>query len=152
MKETGALPKMVGLVAWGTSAMRTGGDDIAEVFALLGVKPVWHSLSRRVTGVAVVPLEELGRPRIDVTIRISGFFRDAFPHLVGLIDDAVAAVAGLDSESDEDNYVRRPRARGRSRAGVRSRFESGVAACDDPGVRIEARHLRRRAAAASGQG
>jgi cobaltochelatase CobN len=105
MKETGALPKMVGLVAWGTSAMRTGGDDIAEVFALLGVKPVWHPASRRVTGVAVVPLEELGRPRIDVTIRISGFFRDAFPHLVGLIDDAVALVAGLDDEPADMNYV-----------------------------------------------
>jgi cobaltochelatase CobN len=103
-EATGELPKMVGLVAWGTAAMRTGGDDIAEILALLGVRPTWNPLSRRVTGVEVIELEELDRPRIDVTVRISGFFRDAFPQLVTLIDDAVAAVAGLD-EPDEQNYV-----------------------------------------------
>jgi cobaltochelatase CobN len=103
-RETGELPRMVGLVAWGTAAMRTQGDDVAEILALLGVRPTWHPESRRVTGIEVVPLEQLGRPRIDVTVRISGFFRDAFPHLVRLIDDAVAAVAALD-EPDEDNYV-----------------------------------------------
>jgi cobaltochelatase CobN len=103
-RDTGALPQMVGLVAWGTSAMRTGGDDVAEILALLGVRPRWNEASRRVTGIQVIPLEELGRPRIDVTVRISGFFRDAFPHLVALLDDAVAAVASLD-EPDEDNYV-----------------------------------------------
>ncbi|MGH2948112.1 MAG: cobaltochelatase subunit CobN [Solirubrobacteraceae bacterium] len=98
------LPRMVGLVAWGTSAMRTQGDDVAEILALLGVRPVWARESRRVTGIEVIGLEELGRPRIDVTVRISGFFRDAFPHLVRLLDDAVAAVAGLD-EPAESNYV-----------------------------------------------
>jgi cobaltochelatase CobN len=103
-RETGELPRMVGLVAWGTSAMRTQGDDIAEIFALLGVRPKWHAQSRRVTGVEVVDLEELGRPRIDVTVRISGFFRDAFPHLIALLDDAVAAVAVLE-EPDDANYV-----------------------------------------------
>lgn len=103
-RETGALPRMVGLVAWGTAAMRTQGDDVAEILALLGVRPTWHPESGRVTGIEVVPLGELGRPRIDVTVRISGFFRDAFPHLVALLDDAVAAVAALD-EPDEDNYV-----------------------------------------------
>ena len=102
--ETGALPRMVGLVAWGTSAMRTQGDDVAEILALLGVRPTWHPESRRVTGLSVIPLAELGRPRIDVTVRISGFFRDAFPHLVVLLDDAVAKVAALD-EPSEDNYV-----------------------------------------------
>ncbi|MFA9272359.1 MAG: cobaltochelatase subunit CobN, partial [Baekduiaceae bacterium] len=71
--ETGALPRMVGLVAWGTAAMRTQGDDAAEVLALLGVRPTWHPQSRRITGLEVVPLEELGRPRIDVTLRISGY-------------------------------------------------------------------------------
>jgi cobaltochelatase CobN len=85
--------------------MRTQGDDIAEVLALLGCRPVWDDASRRVTGFAVVPLAELGRPRVDVTVRISGFFRDAFPHVVALLDDAVAAVAALE-ESPEDNYVR----------------------------------------------
>ncbi len=103
-RDTGELPRMVGLVAWGTSAMRTQGDDVAEILALLGVRPTWHPESRRVTGIAVIPLEELGRPRIDVTVRISGFFRDAFPHLVTLLDDAVARVAELD-EPDEQNFV-----------------------------------------------
>jgi cobaltochelatase CobN len=102
--ETGELPRMVGLVAWGTSAMRTQGDDVAEILALLGVRPVWQKESRRVTGVEIIRLAELGRPRIDVTVRISGFFRDAFPHLVALLDDAVAKVAALD-EAAEDNYV-----------------------------------------------
>jgi cobaltochelatase CobN len=101
---TGALPEMVGLVAWGTAAMRTQGDDAAEVLALLGVRPTWHEASRRVTGLEVIALEELGRPRIDVTLRISGFFRDAFPHLIGLLDDAVTRVAALD-EPDERNFV-----------------------------------------------
>jgi len=85
--------------------MRTQGDDIAEVLALLGCRPTWDDASRRVTGFEIVPLSELGRPRIDVTIRISGFFRDAFPHVIGLLDDAVAAVAALDEPSDA-NFVR----------------------------------------------
>ncbi|MEA2456283.1 MAG: cobaltochelatase CobN, partial [Thermoleophilaceae bacterium] len=103
-REAGELPRMVGMVAWGTSAMRTQGDDVAEILALLGVRPTWHPESGRVTGIEVIPLAELGRPRIDVTVRISGFFRDAFPHLVRLLDDAVTTVAGLD-ESPEDNYL-----------------------------------------------
>jgi cobaltochelatase CobN len=103
-RETGELPRMVGLVAWGTSAMRTQGDDVAEILALLGVRPRWHPESRRVTGIEVISIEQLGRPRIDVTVRISGFFRDAFPHIVALLDDAVAAVAVLE-EPDESNYV-----------------------------------------------
>ncbi|MDP1849750.1 MAG: cobaltochelatase subunit CobN, partial [Solirubrobacteraceae bacterium] len=103
-RDTGELPRMVGLVAWGTAAMRTQGDDIAEILALLGVRPTWHPESRRVTGLEVVSLTELGRPRIDVTVRISGFFRDAFPHLVALLDDAVATVAALD-EPSEMNFV-----------------------------------------------
>ncbi|MER7727094.1 cobaltochelatase subunit CobN [Streptomyces sp. NPDC096323] len=105
LADTGAYPKSVGLTVWGTSAMRTQGDDIAEILALLGCRPVWDDASRRVTGFEVVPVSELGRPRIDVTVRISGFFRDAFPHVVGLIDDAVRAVAELDEPADA-NYVR----------------------------------------------
>ncbi|MGH3886417.1 MAG: cobaltochelatase subunit CobN, partial [Pseudonocardiaceae bacterium] len=104
LADTGDWPASVGLTVWGTSAMRTQGDDIAEVLALLGVRPIWDDASRRVTGLEVVGLSELGRPRIDVVLRISGFFRDAFPHVVALIDDAVATVAVLD-EPAEDNYV-----------------------------------------------
>ncbi|HEY6795108.1 MAG TPA: cobaltochelatase subunit CobN, partial [Kineosporiaceae bacterium] len=103
--DTGEYPPSVGLTVWGTSAMRTQGDDIAEVLALLGVRPTWDERSRRVTGLEVVPAAELGRPRIDVTVRISGFFRDAFPHVVALLDDAVRMVADLD-EPAGTNYVR----------------------------------------------
>jgi cobaltochelatase CobN len=105
LDETGSYPTSVGLSVWGTSAMRTSGDDIAEVLALLGVRPEWDEASRRVVRLDVVPLGELGRPRIDVTVRISGFFRDAFPHVVAMLDDAVRMVAGLD-EPDDQNYVR----------------------------------------------
>ncbi|MFE0460656.1 cobaltochelatase subunit CobN [Kitasatospora sp. NPDC058965] len=101
----GAFPPSVGLSLWGTSAMRTAGDDIAEAFALLGIRPVWDDASRRVTGLEPVPLAELGRPRIDVTLRISGFFRDAFPHVVALLDDAVR-LAAAQEEADEQNFVR----------------------------------------------
>ncbi|WP_410622097.1 cobaltochelatase subunit CobN [Amycolatopsis sp. cmx-8-4] len=104
-EDTGDWPRSVGLSVWGTSAMRTSGDDAAEVLALLGVQPVWDEASRRVTGIEAIPLAELGRPRIDVTIRISGFFRDAFPHVITMMDDAVRLVAGLDEPSSE-NFVR----------------------------------------------
>jgi cobaltochelatase CobN len=104
LEEAGTYPETVGIVVWGTSAMRTQGDDIAEILALLGVRPLWNEQSRRVSGLEVIPLEELGRPRIDVTVRISGFFRDAFPNLIALIDEAIRTVATLD-EPDEGNFV-----------------------------------------------
>jgi cobaltochelatase CobN len=105
LAETGSYPRSVGLTVWGTSAMRTQGDDIAEVLALIGCRPTWDGASRRVTGFEIVPLAELGRPRVDVTVRISGFFRDAFGHVITLLDDAITAVAGLD-EPAESNYLR----------------------------------------------
>ena len=105
LADEGEYPRCVGLTVWGTSAMRTQGDDIAEVLALIGCRPVWDDASRRVTGFDVVPIAELGRPRIDVTLRISGFFRDAFPHVIALLDDAIGAVAALD-EPPESNYLR----------------------------------------------
>ncbi|MFG2565198.1 cobaltochelatase subunit CobN [Streptomyces sp. NPDC048567] len=104
-EDNGDWPVSVGLSLWGTSAMRTAGDDVAEAFALLGVRPVWDDASRRVTGLEPIPAAELGRPRIDVTLRISGFFRDAFPHTIGLLDDAVRLAASLD-EPAELNHVR----------------------------------------------
>jgi cobaltochelatase CobN len=106
LKETGRYPESVSISIWGTSAMRTHGDDAAEILALLGVRPVWQVENRRLTGVEVIPLTELGRPRIDVTTRISGFFRDAFPQLIQLIDQAVNAVIALD-EPLEQNFVRK---------------------------------------------
>ena len=101
--DYGDWPRSVGLSAWGTSAMRTAGDDIAEILALIGVRPVWDQASRRVTGLEIIGREELGRPRIDVTVRISGFFRDAFPHVVAMLDDGFRMVAELD---EPDNFVR----------------------------------------------
>src|SRR5215212_1665312 len=106
LEEEERYPETVGMVVWGTAAMRTQGDDVAEILALLGARPVWNEESRRVTGLEVVPLEELGRPRIDVTARISGFFRDAFPNLISLIDEAVRTVAALD-EPEEMNFVKK---------------------------------------------
>ena len=103
LADTGEYPRSVGLTVWGTAAMRTQGDDIAEVLALIGVRPEWDEASRRVTGFSIIPRTELGRPRIDVTLRISGFFRDAFPHVITLVDDAISAVAELD---EPDNHLR----------------------------------------------
>jgi cobaltochelatase CobN len=137
--EDGAVPETVGLVIWGTAAMRTQGDDVAEVLALLGVRPRWHDESGRVAGIEPIPLAELGRPRIDVVVRISGFFRDAFPNLVQLLDDAAVLVAGL-NEPQESNHVRAhasddPRvfgpAPGGYGSGILPLLESGDWATDD---------------------
>ncbi|HEY4396985.1 MAG TPA: cobaltochelatase subunit CobN, partial [Acidimicrobiia bacterium] len=139
LAEDGAVPETVGLVVWGTAAMRTQGDDVAEALALLGVRPRWHEESGRVAGVEPIPLAELGRPRIDVVVRISGFFRDAFPGLVQLLDDAAALVADLD-EPPESNHVRAhagddPRvfgpAPGGYGSGILPLLESGDWATDD---------------------
>ena len=107
LKEKGFYPESVAISIWGTSAMRTQGDDVAEILALMGVKPIWQPESRRVVGLELIPAEELKRPRIDVTTRISGFFRDAFPHLVDLIDDAVQMVIAAEAEPEESNFVRK---------------------------------------------
>ena len=95
-QERGEYPQTLGLSIWGTSTMRTGGDDIAEALALLGVRPVWDGISRRVVDFEILPMSVLARPRVDVTLRISGFFRDAFPNLIDLFDSAVVAVSQLD--------------------------------------------------------
>jgi cobaltochelatase CobN len=96
LQDHGDYPRALAISAWGTSNMRTGGDDIAQAMALLGVRPTWDQSSRRVTGFEILPLSILDRPRVDVTLRISGFFRDAFANLIDLFDSAVRAVAELD--------------------------------------------------------
>lgn len=103
-EERGTYPRSVGLVVWATANMRTGGEDVAQALYLLGVRPVWEERSGRVKGLEVIPLEKLGRPRIDITIRASGMFRDAFFNVIQLIDQAVEMVANLD-EPDELNFV-----------------------------------------------
>ena len=131
LQEQGEYPKTLGLSVWGTSTMRTGGDDWAEALALLGVQPVWDGPSRRVVDFEILPLAILGRPRVDVTLRISGFFRDAFPNLIDLFDQAVEAVANLDEPADMNPLAARVQqetadwmAQGLSeeQAKVRSRF------------------------------
>ncbi|MEM7579839.1 MAG: cobaltochelatase subunit CobN [Cyanobacteria bacterium P01_A01_bin.80] len=99
-QEHGEYPKTLALSVWGTSTMRTGGDDIAQALALIGVQPVWDGATRRVVDFEVLPISVLQRPRVDVTLRISGFFRDAFPNLIELFDASVAAVAALDETSE----------------------------------------------------
>lgn len=103
-QDNGEWPTSFGLSAWGTSNMRTGGDDIAQAMALIGAKPLWDNASRRVTGYEIITLAELGRPRVDVTLRISGFFRDAFPAQIELFDKAVRAIGSLE-EAAKDNPV-----------------------------------------------
>jgi cobaltochelatase CobN len=97
-QENGAWPKTMILSAWGTSNMRTGGDDIAQALALMGVRPTWDKASNRVTGFEIMPADLLDRPRVDVTLRISGFFRDAFPQQMALFDSAARAVAALEED------------------------------------------------------
>ena len=102
LQAHGDWPKRLALSAWGTANMRTGGDDIAQALALLGCRPVWDDNSARVTGVEVLPLSVLGRPRVDVTLRVSGFFRDAFPEQMALFDDAVRAIAEASEPLDQN--------------------------------------------------
>jgi len=103
--EHGAYPEEIGVVAWGTPTVRTRGETIAQVLALMGVEPVWTDAGR-VESVEPIPLETLDRPRIDVTTRVSGLFRDAFPQAASVIHDAVEAVVALD-EPHERNYVKK---------------------------------------------
>ena len=100
LQDHGDWPRSMLVTAWGTANMRTGGDDIAQALALMGVKPTWDSANRRVTGFEVLPQSVLGRPRVDVTLRISGFFRDAFPQLIALVDSAARAVQAMDEPAD----------------------------------------------------
>ena len=103
-QEAGEWPRAIALSAWGTANMRTGGDDVAQALALIGARPVWEDTSGRVTGFAITPLSELKRPRVDVTFRVSGLFRDAFPTQMDIIGSAVAAIALL-NEPDEANPI-----------------------------------------------
>lgn len=114
LQEHGEPLRRLGLSVWGTATMRSGGDDIAQAMALMGVRPVWQAGSQRVEDFEILPPGALEHPRVDVTLRVSGFFRDAFANLIRLFDAAVQAVAELD-EPDDINplaaHVRAERAR-----------------------------------------
>ncbi|BDA82578.1 cobaltochelatase subunit CobN [Aureimonas sp. SA4125] len=107
LQDHGDWPGAIGLTAWGTANMRTGGDDIAQALALIGVRPTWDVA--RVTGFEIMSTALLGRPRVDVTLRISGFFRDAFPDQIALFDRAIRAVGALDEDEDDNPIAARMR-------------------------------------------
>ncbi len=106
MKERGEYPESIAIVIWSGNVIKSSGEDFGEIFALMGVRPVYLGNTSQVIGVEAIPLTELGRPRIDVTLRISGLFRDMYPNLIELMDAAVSCVADLD-ESEEQNYIRK---------------------------------------------
>jgi cobaltochelatase CobN len=130
-QREGDYPQAMALSAWGTANMRTGGDDIAQALALMGARPRWDWTSGRVIGFELMSVAELGRPRVDVTFRVSGFFRDAFPEQIDLVDSAARAIMALD-EPPYDNP-----------AAARHRTET--AALVDTG--IDAKQAERRAGA-----
>lgn len=122
LQEQGEYPKQLGLSVWGTSTMRTGGDDIAQAFALMGVRPIWAEGSNRVVDIEIIPGFQLGRPRVDVTLRISGFFRDAFPNVAKLFDNAVQALADYEEPGDSNTL----------RQHIKTHYEALIAQGIDP--------------------
>ena len=105
-EETGETPEHIAIVVYSGETTKTGGDDLSEILWLYGIRPVWLGDTDKVMGLEVIPLSELGRPRIDVTLRISGLFRDTFPNLIELMDEAVNMAAALE-EGPEDNFIRK---------------------------------------------
>ena len=132
-QDHGDCPKRIALSAWGTANMRTGGDDIAQALALMGVRPRWELETGRVIGFEIMPACVLDRPRVDVTLRVSGFFRDAFPNLIDLFDSAARAVAALDEDEASTRWPP-------PSADDRARLEAAGAASDG---RRAARRLSR---------
>ena len=112
LQAHGEFLRAVVIDLWGSATLRTGGEEIAQGFALMGCRPIWDSASGRVTGVEVLPTAAMGRARVDVTWRISGLFRDLFPAQIALIDAAVQAVAARD-ESDDENPLAAARRAGK---------------------------------------
>ena len=104
LADNGCYPKTIGIILWATDTMKTGGDDVAYILRLMGLRPVWAEYGGRVKDLEIMSLEELGRPRIDVTVRISGLFRDTFPNISNMIDRGVQRIAELD-EDDDVNYL-----------------------------------------------
>jgi cobaltochelatase CobN len=132
-QEHGDWPKALVLTAWGTSNMRTGGDDVAQALALMGVRPSWEGASGRVIGYEILPLSVLDRPRVDVTLRVSGFFRDAFPGLIELFDAAARAVAQLDEPEAQNPLAA---AFARERTALEAKGQSGEEAARNAGFRV----------------
>jgi cobaltochelatase CobN len=130
LQDHGDYPRRIVMDLWASPTLRTGGEDIAHALALMGVRPKWDNASTRVSGFEIVPLPLLDRPRIDVTVRVSGAFRDTFPTQIALLDRAARAVARLE-EDDEWNELAAARRRGSEPARVfgaaPGRYGAGVA-------------------------
>ena len=130
LQDHGDWPRRVVMDLWASPTLRSGGEDVAHALALMGVRPTWDNASTRVTGFEIVPLPLLDRPRSDVTVRVSGAFRDTFPDQLALLDQAARAVAGLD-EDDAWNALAAARRRGEALArvfgGAPGSYGAGVA-------------------------
>jgi cobaltochelatase CobN len=130
LQDEGDHPRRIVMDLWASPTLRSGGEDIAHALALMGVVPTWDAASTRVTGFEILPLARLDHPRVDVTVRISGAFRDTFPDQIALSDAAARTVAALDEE-DGDNALAAARRRGEDGARVfgaaAGRFGTGVA-------------------------
>lgn len=113
LQEHGEFPRALVMDLWGSASLRTGGEEIAQGLALMGCRPQWDAATGRVTGIEVLPPAAIGRPRIDVTWRISGLFRDMFPVQIALIDAAVAAIAARDEDEEENPLASVARREGR---------------------------------------
>jgi cobaltochelatase CobN len=111
LQDHGEYPRALVIDLWASASLRTGGDDLAQALAYLGARPIWDMSSNRVTGVDILPLAKLERPRIDVTLRISGLFRDIFESQIALLDAAIRKIAGLD-EDETDNPLAAARRHG----------------------------------------
>ncbi len=135
--EQGEPLRHLALSVWGTATMRNGGEDIAQLLALIGVRPVWDGPTRRLVDLEVIPARLLGRPRVDVVLRISGLFRDAFPQLVGWVHQAQSMVAVLD-EPDELNplaeLTRQGGPQGRIYGSAPGAYGAGLQALIDSGA------------------
>ena len=137
MQEVGEPLRHLALSVWGTATMRNGGEDIAQLLALIGVRPVWDGPSRRMVDLEVIPPELLGRPRVDVVLRISGLFRDAFPQLVDWVDQAQRLVAALDEEETVNPLAaltRRMGPQGRIYGSAPGAYGAGLQALIDSGA------------------
>ncbi|ESY70768.1 cobaltochelatase subunit CobN [Mesorhizobium sp. LNHC232B00] len=113
MQSHGDWPRSLVIDLWGSASLRTGGEEIAQGLALMGCRPQWDAATGRITGIEVLPPATLGRPRVDVTWRISGLFRDMFPTQIALIDAAANAVAARDEEDAENPLAAKTRIEGK---------------------------------------
>ncbi|TPK66900.1 cobaltochelatase subunit CobN [Mesorhizobium sp. B2-4-15] len=113
LQSHGDWPRSLVIDLWGSASLRTGGEEIAQGLALMGCRPQWNTATGRITGIEVLPPATLGRPRVDVTWRISGLFRDMFPTQIALIDAAAGAVAARDEDDSENPLAAKTRADGK---------------------------------------